>query len=344
MKRILTFVLAVACSTAALAQDGDRTPYLTKSLAGDGITSVVVNTSAGGIFVTGESGEQPRIEVYVRDNHGHQLSHDEAQQRIEKNYDLDIAVNGHELSASVKNKHENMDWNNDGISISFKIYVPKDVSTRLHTSGGGIELSDLTGDEDFTTSGGGLHLSNLHGKIHGHTSGGGIEINNSSDNIDLGTSGGGISARDCAGTIKLVTSGGGIELTNLKGNIDAHTSGGGIMGRNIEGELITSTSGGGIDLKEMNCSLEAHTSAGSLNAQMAHVGKYLRLSSSAGNVNVELPGNQGYDLNLTAERISERINGNFNGTWDKEHVNGSLNGGGIPVDIHSNNNMNLKLN
>jgi hypothetical protein len=343
MKGILTLLIAAGFSVAALAQDNDKTPYLTKSLANDAISSVVVNTSAGGIFVSGESGEAPRIEIYVRDNHGRQLSHDEARKRLEKNFDMDINVNGHELDATVKTKHDMMDWDHDGLSISFKIYVPQQVSTQLHTSGGGIDLSYLTGDEEFNTSGGGLHINNLSGKVHGHTSGGGIEVSNSSDDIELHTSGGGIDAKDCKGTISLETSGGGIALENLKGAIKAHTSGGGITGHNIEGELITSTSGGGIDLKEMNCSLDAHTSAGSLDVQMVHVGKYLKVGSSAGNVRLELPGQQGFDLNLTADRITDRIISGFKGDWSKKNVSGSINGGGIPVEAHSNNNLDIRV-
>ncbi|MGN6179530.1 MAG: hypothetical protein ACTHNW_10140 [Mucilaginibacter sp.] len=344
MKRILTFLFISGLSVAALAQNADRTPYLTKSLAGDAINKVMVETSAGGIMVTGRSGEAPRIEVYVRDNHGHELSHEEAQKRLEKNFDLNINVSGYELDATVKNKHDHLNWNNDGLNISFRIYVPKEVSTDLKTSGGGIDLSDLSGDENFKTSGGGLHVNNLSGKIHGNTSGGGIDVENSSDEIELKTSGGGIIAKNCQGHISLLTSGGGLELTDLKGTVNARTSGGGIRGKHIEGELITGTSGGGIDLSDMDCSLDAHTSAGSMSVQMKHVGKYVRVGSSAGNVRLQLPSQQGFDLSMTGERISDHIASGFKGDWNDKRVNGSVNGGGIPVEVHSNNNVDLTLN
>lgn len=347
MKGTLTFLFAAGFSFAALAQDGDKTPYLIKSLANDAINKVVVETSAGGILVTGRSGEPPRIEVYIRDNHGHELSHEEAQKRLEKNFDIDINVNSHELDATVKSKHGHdgsiFDWNKDGLSISFKIYVPKESSTDLKTSGGGIDLSDLSGTEDFKTSGGGLHVKNLTGNIHGKTSGGGIDVEGCSDDIELKTSGGGIVAKDCSGNISLLTSGGGLELMDLKGTITAHTSGGGIRGGHIEGEFTTSTSGGGIELNDMDCSLDAHTSAGSMSVQMKHVGKYLKVGSSAGNVRLELPSQQGFDLDMTAERIANHIAGTFKGDWNDRHVNGSVNGGGIPVEVHSNNNIDLKI-
>src|ERR1700753_1853984 len=107
MKRtIFTLCFATCLSVAALAQDY-KTPYLTKSLSSDAINSVVVSTSGGGIMVTGGGGQSPRIEVYITGSNSHEpLSKEEIQKRLDQNYDMNIAVNGHELSATVKNKHE----------------------------------------------------------------------------------------------------------------------------------------------------------------------------------------------------------------------------------------------
>lgn len=341
-------LLFLACQTAVtLAQDDEnKTPYLTKSLANDAINSVVVSTSAGGIAVSGEQGQSPRVEVYIRGNNNQHLTKEEIQKRLDEDYDLSVSVNGHEVRAIARNKHDNMNWRRS-ISISFKIYVPQQVNTDLKTSGGGIRLDNLKGNETFTTSGGGLQIDKLVGMIHGTTSGGGIDVSNSSENINLQTSGGGITAKNCSGKIRLETSGGGLRLINLKGNITAHTSGGGVEGNNIEGELITSTSGGSIDLKEMSCSLDANTSAGGLYAQMKQVGKYLRLNASSGNIDLELPLKQGFDLNLRGDRVNQhpsKING-FSGDWDKDHIKGTINGGGIPVTADaSSGNINLRFN
>lgn len=151
--------------------------------------------------------------------------------------------------------------------------------------------------------------------------------------------------KNCSGKIHLVTSGGGLILENLKGEINAHTSGGGVEGSNIEGELVTGTSGGGIDLKNMNCSLEANTSAGNLDAQMVGVGKYLKLHTSAGNIDLQLPSKKGLNLSLSAENISDHIASNFQGEWNKRHVDGSVNGGGVPVNASaSSGDINLRFN
>ena len=347
MKRILPFLIIACQSMAVLAQDDDnKTPYLTKSLAQDAISRVVVSTSAGGINVSGASGQAARIEVYIKGNNGKELTKEEIQKRLDEDYDLSIEVNNHELSATVKNKHEFSNWKRQ-MSISFKIYVPQAVTTNLKTSGGGISLEYLKGSETFSTSGGGLDIDHLSGTIHGRTSGGGINVSNSSEDIDLSTSGGGIEAKNCSGKIKLITSGGGLELHNLKGEIYAHTSGGGVDGDNIEGELKTGTSGGSIDLKRMNCSLDANTSGGNLYAQMTQVGNYLKLNASAGDIDLELPAKQGLDLNLRGESVSQHpTNMNaFSGDLAKNHINGSVNGGGIPVEAQaSSGDIHLKFN
>ena len=345
MKTLLLSCFLGFQAIACFAQDDEnKTPYLTKSLASDAISSVVVNTSAGGITVSGASGQQPRIEVYIRGNNNHELSKEEIKKRLDEDYDLNISVSGHELHAVAKNKHNFSNWRNQ-ISISFKIYVPEHVATDLKTSGGGITLDHLKGNENFTTSGGGLQIDHLVGLVHGRTSGGGINVTNSSEDLDLQTSGGGITAENCSGKIRLNTSGGGLRLENLKGDITAHTSGGGIEGNNIEGELIASTSGGGISFKRINGSLDATTSAGSLYAQIEHVSKYLKLSSSAGNVDIELPAKQGFDLNLRGDRVNQHQFSGFNGEWKDNYVRGTVNGGGASVDASaSSGSVNIRFN
>ncbi|HVV56206.1 MAG TPA: DUF4097 family beta strand repeat-containing protein [Mucilaginibacter sp.] len=342
MKTYLTLLFVVCQTVFALAQD-EKTPYMTKSLANDAISSVVVKTSAGGITVSGKSGEQPRIEVYIKDNRGRELSRDEIKQRLDEDYDMSIDVSNHELQAIVKNKHQ-MHWS-QSLQISFRIYVPEQVSTDLHTSGGGIVLDHLKGKENFGTSGGGLLVDNIQGSIDGSTSGGGIQVTNSGDDISLTTSGGGIIAKNCTGNIRLRTSGGGLILENLKGTIDAHTSGGGVEANHIEGELTTGSSGGGLDLKDMNCSLDASTSAGSVYAEMKQVGKYLKLNTSAGNIDLQLPAKQGLDLNLRGDRVDETQFSDFKGQFDKDYVHGTVNGGGAPVDASaSSGHINVRFN
>ncbi|MFD1255624.1 DUF4097 family beta strand repeat-containing protein [Mucilaginibacter terrae] len=338
MKKYAIILFLALGSVAAKAQDKWSTePYLTKSLAKSAINNVFVNTSGGSISVIGTDASEARIEVYVRPNNDKgDVSKEELKQRLEENYTLEITDNDHELHAKAKSKQNNMNWRNS-VSISFKIFVPRVVATNLTTSGGSIKLAGITGEQNFTTSGGSLHITNVSGKIKGRTSGGGIQVEGSKQDIDLVTSGGSITASNCEGRINLVTSGGSLKLSQLKGNISATTSGGSVQGDHISGELLTSTSGGSLNLTQLACSVEGSTSAGSIHVQLNELGKYVKLNTSAGHIDLKLPSQKGLDLDLKGGRVSAEVSGRFQGTNEKDHVEGKLNGGGVPVNVNASN-------
>jgi hypothetical protein len=337
---IILFFLACQ-GMVALAQD--KTPYQTKSLSGDAIKHVFVSTSGGSITVSGDKGQQPRIEVYVTNNMGFSPSNDEIKKRLADDYSLDISVSGGELHAVAKSKHNgNWDWKRS-LNISFKIYVPKEVGTNLETSGGSIHMDNLSGEERFSTSGGSLHLDELTGNIHGRTSGGSIQVSNSGENIDLETSGGSIHANNCKGTIKLGTSGGSLHLEELSGKIDATTSGGSVSASNIKGELHTGTSGGSVNLSALACSLDTYTSGGSMHVQLSQLGKFVKIDVSGGHVDLQLP-NKGLNLNVHGNKVTAELGSSFSGTKDKDRIEGKLNGGGVPVDVNGGGRVNLTLN
>jgi DUF4097 and DUF4098 domain-containing protein YvlB len=133
----------------------------------------------------------------------------------------------------------------------------------------------------------------------------------------------------------LVTSGGSLKLSQLKGNINATTSGGSVNGNNISGELSTSTSGGSINLTQLACSVEGSTSAGSIHAQFNALGKYVKLNTSAGSINLKMPSQKGLDLDLRGNRVNADLSGHFQGTNEKDRVDGKLNGGGVPVTANA---------
>lgn len=333
MKKFFLVILISIVGYAVHAQD--KTPYMTKSLSNESVKSVEVETSGGSISVTGvNSAAETKVEVYIWSNQGRDnLSKEEIEKRLQR-YDLNVSVSNNKLTAIAKPKDRDMDWDK-GLSISFKVFVLKNIATDLSTSGGSISLTNLTGDQKFETSGGSLHVDNVGGKVDGRTSGGSIHVENSRDDIELETSGGSIDARNCNGNIQLNTSGGSLSLKDLKGTIKAATSGGSVNGRNISGELITETSGGGIHLTDMACSLEASTSAGSIDIEMKELGKYVKVSNSGGSIELQLPKGKGVDLDLSGDRIKTGELGNFDGKIEDDSVRGKLNGGGVPVRVRS---------
>jgi len=156
MKKTINLILALFLSVAVQAQfNADNQPYLTKSLSTELVRDVYARTSGGGINISGVSATEARIEVYVQpNNNGNDLSKEEIRKRLEDDYDLNVSVSGGKLTAIAKPKNENLNWKRN-LSISFKIYVPKNVNTDMKTSGGGISLANLSGTHNFSTSGGG---------------------------------------------------------------------------------------------------------------------------------------------------------------------------------------------
>ena len=330
MKKLILLLLLTAPAYLASAQE-NRVPYLTKSLANEKIKTVFVNTSGGSISVNGSEGQQPRVEVYVSGNNNQNYSNEEIKKRLDEDYTLTITTNNGELHATAKQKG-NMNWRRH-LNIGFKVYVGRQTATNLNTSGGSIKLASLAGTQNFETSGGSIGVDDVTGIIKGETSGGSINVSNSKQDIDLETSGGSIKAYNCSGNIKLETSGGSLRLDNLKGSISANTSGGSVNGSNISGQLTAGTSGGSINLMAISGSLDASTSAGSLHVQMLQVGKFVKLDSSAGHVDLELPTKQGLDLDLRGDRVTLDMDGTFNGSKEKEKVVGKINGGGPMVEV-----------
>ncbi len=336
MKIILTLFIALTSGFLSTAQS-TKDLFLTKSFSKESLENIYARTSGGSIEVSGASTGDTRLEVYVHANNvknNLSLSKEDIQRRMREDYDLNISVSNNQLEAVAKQKSGNLDWKRS-LNISFKFFVRSDVSTDLHTSGGSIHLSNLRGSQNFSTSGGSLDLEKLSGKIVGKTSGGSIRVANSDNDINLKTSGGSIKATNCKGNIKLLTSGGSLSFTNLSGNIESRTSGGSIHATNISGEFSTHTAGGVINLLDMKCSIDASTSGGSIDVESTSLGKYIKLSTSSGSIDLQIPDKQGLNLNLKASKIKVNTLNNFSGTKEDDFIKGTFNGGGVPVDVRT---------
>jgi DUF4097 and DUF4098 domain-containing protein YvlB len=340
MKKLFILLLTVLVCVGANGQEGE--PSITKSFGNAQVKNVFARTSGGGIWIQGGDGPT-RVEVFIKGNNGRDLSDREIKERILDDYKLVIQAEDGELRVTAEPKDKFFNWRNQ-LNISFKLYVPERVSTDLATSGGSISMRNLSGTQNFSTSGGSLKLDRLSGRIRGRTSGGSIEVSNAKDVIDLGTSGGSIKAENCSGTLELSTSGGSIRLTNLNGRIRANTSGGPIRGERIKGELKAHTSGGGVDLLGLECSVDASTSGGSMEIQINKLEEYVTVNNSGGNITLSLPSDKGLDLKLRGNRIHFENMQNFSGNKEDHKVDGTINGGGIPINVQTSGRVSIALN
>jgi hypothetical protein len=338
MKQVLLFGMALMLVLEVFSQEGE--PYMVKNFSS--VKMVRASTAGGNITVEGADVSGVKVRVYIRaSDYNAKLSDSEIRERLEKDYTLKLAVEGDVLVLQAKNRNS-VNWKK-GLSISFAVTVPRSTSNDLTTSGGNIVLNGVEGVQDFVTSGGNLVVQKVKGRIKGTTSGGNITAEGLSDNIELVTSGGNVNAEDCRGTIKLVTSGGNLSLEDLNGTITASTSGGNVNGEEIRGEIQAGTSGGNVDLEKLYGSVKAGTSGGSLRVSLVEVGKYVKLSNSGGNIDLELPAGKGYDLDIRGSKIKTEALSNYSGTMSESRLNGKLNGGGIPVTIDRGERINLSF-
>ena len=331
---LLSFILTLFVLSASIAQNSEDKPYVSKTFTSSSLKELTVETSGGSIAVAGGQSNGFKVDMIIRPSNWNgkkELSKEEIEDRLE-DYDIFIGTEGSRVIATAKRKN-NGNWNNSkGISIAFKVSAPRNVATNLKTSGGSIRIASLSGDQNFATSGGSLKVEDLDGIIRGKTSGGSIEVSNCRKDIELVTSGGSIKASDIKGKIDLKTSGGSITLNNLNGDIEARTSGGSVKGDDITGNINTGTSGGSVRLANVSGSLKANTSAGSVEVSMSKLGDYLDLRTSAGSIRVTMPLEKGLDLDLKGNKVSIPLK-NFDGSAEKDRINGKMNGGGIPVTL-----------
>lgn len=337
MKKVQLLMLAMVVTLSVWAQDDE--PYMVKSF--NGVKRVKAQTAGGNISVTGQEGNTAKVEVLIRSNNSNrQLSNEEIRSRLEE-YELRVETQGDVLVLLAKNKRNA--WNKDGLSISFRITSPKEVSTNLVTSGGNINLRNLNGEQDFTTSGGNLVVADLRGDISGKTSGGNIKAERVFDKVDLTTSGGNVSAIASKGKLTLSTSGGNLQLEDLEGTINATTSGGTVNGDRLSGQIDASTSGGNVVLQHVSGSLKAGTSGGNVKVYMDKVDQYVKLSNSGGGIDINLPDGKGYTLDLRGDKINTSILRNFSGSTSEGKMNGTMNGGGAQITAGNSGRINLSF-
>lgn len=270
-----------------------------------------VETQGGNIQVTPGSGDEVKV---IARQHFRTNSESEADD-VAKNLSLTIEQSASGVTAISKYDGPRLNGFFGGgwppVNVSFEVVVPTKYNGQLRTSGGNIQVGDLTGDVDARTSGGNVKIGSVDGKVNLHTSGGNIEVVAAMRELDANTSGGHIRIAKVVGNAHVETSGGNISIDDAGGVVNASTSGGNVFARfnsNISGDCSLRTSGGNVTAEvdgKAAFKLDASTSGGSVNASSLTIrlaegghgkskligdvnggGHLLKLRTSGGNVRV----------------------------------------------------------
>lgn len=287
---ILTFVIMLTAVKMGWAQSS-RDAYKVERFSVNDDVRVSVETSGGSINVMGKNTDEVTVEMYVRKRGDYVKANEEDL----RDWDIEISESNNEVVAHAKRKRKNgWNWNRNNASISFVVYTPKKARADVSTSGGSIELSNLTGNQKGRTSGGSVTAENILGDLEVRTSGGSINLN------------------------------------DIQGMAEARTSGGRIKAENVTGGLDVRTSGGSITLEGVEGSVDASTSGGSINAEITAPNDFVNLRTSGGSITITVPEDSGYDLDLDGNRVRAELK-NFTGEYEKDEIRGTVNGGGVKI-------------
>ncbi len=178
----------------------------------------------------------------------------------------------------------------------------------------------------------------------------------------IASSNGHIRVEDVEGSARLDTSNSSITVLRLGGTLDAHTSNGRIECDTVSGDASLRTSngpirashiGGGIEAETSNSSIRAdvakpkanvplrfHTSNGSIEVDVSTLdNNELRAVTNNSSITLRLPGS--IKAQLRASTSNSSITSDFDvsthGTFSKNRLEGSINGGGPLIDLTTSN-------
>ena len=291
-------VLGFSSPTKGITNSDPQTedPFKTKEfeLSGPGILKVF--TVSGDIdIVPSSSTDKVKVELYL-DRGFAFWSHS---QNLD-NFRITMLKRGNEIVASVERKQRETSFFGDRMSFSFRVYVPKDMSSELTTQGGNISLKNVHGRQYLKTGGGEITAQDVSGKLQAYTSGGNIEIKHS------------------RGTIYAQTEGGNIYLDRSSGEMRLRSKGGRIVSERLSGALIAKVGGGDIQ------------------ADFMQVGEGINLETSAGNIQLTVPQSNGYELFLKGTEIDFPDPDQFRGEITMGRVEGIYKQGGPPINLSTN--------
>ena len=323
-KKILLLLIGFTISFNIFSNMQVKEPYIVHTFPASSIKEIEVITFLGSITVDGDANSSEAVvEVYISGNPN--WSEEKIKQTLGENYTIDVSVKREKLYAVVKSKR----IDELGLTVSFKISVPNQISSNLSTSLNRIGISNLSGSHTLKTSNGSLAVENVSGSVVGKTSGSNVTISNFNGNIDIRTHIGNITAENLSGKINLKTSGG-----VLTGDVDAPRYGN-IKANNIRGNLKIETTDSSVDLDNISGNLDAKTTDGVINVKMETVDEFVKLSNT-GALSLSVPNaSKGYNINVVAQRIETMGLSNFNGSREEKKIKGKVGNGGAKIELKS---------
>ncbi len=294
--RLKVLLLVTAIALTAQPAIASSEGHFDRTLTVSGPVSLTVATGSGEIHVS--PGDTNSVVVHARVRAGGWFSGGSADDRVKQIVDNPPI----EQSGNVIRIGKNQDWHwGNNISIDYEVTTPRQTSLNASTGSGGVRANGLTGDFKATSGSGDLNIDAMTG--YGNVS----------------TGSGSIHMKDLSGAAKLDTGSGDIELTqSTRADAQARTGSGTIRIRNAQNGVRAHTGSGDLEVSGTpNAEWHLETGSGSIDVSPTSGSKFtLNASSGSGGIHSDQP--------LTMQ-----------GSLDKHHVQGTVNGGGPTVYVET---------
>ena len=316
----MTLVLTIATIFPVTASAQRAEGSFERTLTVEGTPDVEVSAGSGRIDI--RAGSTNRVEIRARIQAGdwgggwfrrNGLSPDERVRRVEANPPVEQSGSRVRIGYFTSD-----DWRN-GVSISFTIVLPAGSNVIARTGSGSQQIEAVSGSVESHTGSGSLMLKDIGASLRASTGSGSITV------------------AGVRGELHATTGSGSIRATGITGAITAKTSSGGIDVEQVgSGQVEVSSSSGTVRLRGVRGGLQASTTSGGLIVQ-GELSNDWRLSASSGSIRINLPRDQGFDLDATTG--SGSINVDFpvttTGTIGRRSLRGSAQGGGPLLHVRT---------
>jgi DUF4097 and DUF4098 domain-containing protein YvlB len=177
---------ALSCNDNWGGDRGSHCVIKEQTVAAPGGTITVDGRKNGGVSVKGWD----RNEILVRAKIQTWADIDAEAQALAGQ--IRIETGGGNIHAEGPETRDRQGW-----AVSFEVSVPRNSNLSLKAHNGGIGVSDVRGQIDFSTMNGGVALSRLAGTVKGHTMNGGLSIDLAGngwegEGMDVKTTNGGV--------------------------------------------------------------------------------------------------------------------------------------------------------
>jgi len=244
----------------------------------------------------------------------------------------DVAVEGVTGTARLEARHG-------------RVEVRRAGAVEIDHSHGDVRVEDVTGDVRVRGAHAGVHVRNVGGDADVETSYDGVDLADVAGEARLKTAHGEVKATGVRGALSVEASYNRVELQDVGGPIDVVVVHGGVQARDVRKGGRIKASGDDVSLDGFAGPLEVETERASVDlAPLGPITERVSVKAARGGIRLVVPAGSRFDL--VAETRRGELRADLPGLTvtrsDRRHVSGTLAGGGSPVSLSADGDVELE--